>query len=74
VRQRKTMKKIAYGFAAAALLAGTQFLVPANAMRRYRSAQRQHPRRCRPPTTNVYRWAGGMLSYPLAASVIYGCL
>jgi hypothetical protein len=26
------MKKIAYGVAAAALLAGTQFLVPANAM------------------------------------------
>jgi hypothetical protein len=26
------MKKIAYGFAAAAMLAGTQFLVPANAM------------------------------------------
>ena len=26
------MKKLAYGLAAAALLAGTQFLVPANAM------------------------------------------
>lgn len=26
------MKKLAYGLAAAALLAGTQFLIPANAM------------------------------------------
>jgi hypothetical protein len=47
------MKKIAYGFAAAALLAGTQFLVPANAMMAPPVGAAATSERCRPAITII---------------------